>query len=119
MTELEALIEAGPDHLKQVRQEALAKFRAMGWPDAHEESYRFTRLRPFIAEHFETDAPEENEGGSSVSFLDEPITVRFENGRVIYPELPAGVRIQNWTDQNERVGHPIEENRHSVCLIRH
>jgi Fe-S cluster assembly protein SufD len=94
-----------PAWLTRARSEALARFRAVGFPTTRDEEWRFTSVAPIVDTQF---APAHN-GASSLTLADRAVfewggdpaaTLVFVSGRFAAAtsaagRVPAGVRIES------------------------
>jgi Fe-S cluster assembly protein SufD len=113
-----------PAWLKRVREEALERFTALGFPTTRQEKWRFTNVKPItqhafaLARDAETLVPEQLdpyflpiEGGARLVF----VNGRFAESLSTVPEFAPGVKVQNLGAAVEESGKLVEEylGRHS------
>jgi Fe-S cluster assembly protein SufD len=110
-----------PAWLKRVREEALERFTALGFPTTRQEKWRFTNVKPITQHAFtlagdaETLVPEQLgpyffpiEGGARLVF----VNGRFAESLSTVPELAPGVKVQN-------LGAAVDESLVEEHLGRH
>jgi len=57
-TELEKRASAGPEWLHRIRKEALEQFGELGFPNTHQEDWKYTNVAPLTKIPFELSTPE-------------------------------------------------------------
>ncbi|MBO0910716.1 MAG: Fe-S cluster assembly protein SufD [Acidobacteria bacterium] len=131
-TELEKRLEREPRWLRNLREDAFARFSEAGFPTTHDEDWRFTNVSAIPATPFRLAGPEKISGGEVEPFKAPRPAAQlvFVNG-YFAPEistagkLPAAVRVGSLAEEilsnparlEPHLGRYLNTRRDAFCAL--
>jgi Fe-S cluster assembly protein SufD len=119
------LVRSGPPSLVRLRKAAIARFDAVGFPNARTEDWRFTSVAPLVQTPFEFTPPPEH--GLSAERLREALGMEAANRLVFVnglfapelsalPDVPKGITAGSLAQALEQ--NPEEVEAHLATIAR-
>ena len=104
----------------KLRQDAMAKLRAVGFPKRKDEDYKYTNLTQLLSIPFQSPSPQKETAAELPGIVDDAIHIYFHNGRLDEAKsdlnaLPDGIHILTIEDAlkdpslSDRVMAALEE----------